>query len=365
MQITTPEALRASYERIWTVSDMRESADYYARCLDLAGARAGQRLLDVACGGGYLLMEAERRGLVTSGIDIADAALAKARRFAPKSDLRQGDAEVLPYADASFDVVTCLGSLEHFLRPPVALEEIRRVLAPGGRAIVVVPNQWFAYDVARGWLEGVGLSHGQESERYYSIAQARELVGHAFWIRHDEGWSPPAALARSTRPFRGRWRGAALRVYGWLRPRLPVAMAYVFVFVGSHAPDDAPAEVRPATDAVLPGGWHERENGHARWTASQAGVWLRLGATVRALVRHGEPDAAPLGIGIAVDGLTIGNGSAPSGEWAEISANVPPALRGTVQRVFLDCARTWSPADRGDPNDTRELGVSVQRIWSG
>ncbi|MDO8506893.1 MAG: class I SAM-dependent methyltransferase [Candidatus Limnocylindria bacterium] len=363
-QISTPEALRASYERIWTIADMRESADYYARCLDLAEARAGQRVLDVACGGGYLLMEAERRGLVTSGIDIADAALAKARRFAPKSELRQGDAEALPYADASFDIVTCLGSLEHFLRPPVALEEIRRVLAPGGRAIIVVPNQWFAYDVARGWLEGVGLSHGQESERYFSIAQARELVGHSFWIRHDEGWNPPAQLAHATRPFTGRWRGAALRVYGWLRPRLPIAMAYVFVFVGSHTPDDVPAEVRPATDTVLPGGWHEREGTFARWTASRAGVWLRLGSTVRALVRHGEPDASPLDIGIAVDRQTIGVGRAPAGTWVEISADVPPAMRGTVQRVFLDCARTWSPAERGDPNDTRELGVSVQRIWS-
>ncbi len=363
-QISTPEALRASYERIWTIADMRESADYYARCLDLAGARAGQRLLDVACGGGYLLMEAERRGLATSGIDIADAALVKARRFAPKSELRQGDAEALPYPDASFDIVTCLGSLEHFLRPAVALEEMRRVLAPGGRAIVVVPNQWFAYDVARGWLEGVGLSHGQESERYYSVAQARELVGHAFWIRHGEGWNPPAHLARSTRPFTGRWRGAALRVYGWLRPRLPMSMAYVFVFVGAHAPDDAPAEVRPATDAVLPGGWHEREGEFARWTAARAGVWLRLGSTVRAQVRHSEPDAPPLEVGIAIEGRRIGVGSAPSGSWTEISAEVPESLRGRVLRVFLDCAATWSPADRGEPNDTRELGVSVHRIWS-
>jgi SAM-dependent methyltransferase len=364
VQITTPEALRASYERIWTTTDMRESADYYARCLDLAGARAGQRVLDIACGGGYLLMEAERRGMVTSGIDIADAALAKARKIAPRSELRQGDAEALPYADGAFDVVTCLGSLEHFLRPEIALEEMRRVLAQGGRAIVVVPNQWFGYDVARGWIEGAGLWHGQESERYYSIAQARGLIGQAFWVRHSEGWNPPPALAQSTRPFTGRWRGAALRVYGWLRTRLPIAMAYVFVFVGSHAPDEAPVEVRPATDAVIPGGWHEREDTFARWTAARAGVWVRLGNSVRALVRGGEPGSAPLGITIAVERQIIGHGSAPAGEWVEIAADVPPALRGTVQRVYLAPEHTWSPAARGDSTDVRDLGVSVQRIWS-
>lgn len=363
-QITTPEALRASYERIWTTTDMRESPDYYARCLDLAGARAGQRVLDVACGGGYLLMEAEARGLVTSGIDIAEAALAKARAIAPKSELRQGDAEALPYADGAFDIVTCLGSLEHFLRPDVALEEMRRVLAPTGRAIVVVPNQWFAYDVARGWIEGVGLTHGQESERYYSIEQARELIGRAFWIRGEEGWNPPPHLAIATRPFTGRWRGTAYRVYGWLRRRLPIAMAYVFVFVGSHAPDDAPAEVRPATGAVLPGGWHERENDIARWTRARGGAWMRLGASVHALVRHGEPDAAPLDIGIAIERESIAVRSAPAGDWVEISADVPSALRGTVARVFLECGRTWSPVTHGIAEDTRELGVSVQRMWS-
>jgi SAM-dependent methyltransferase len=363
-QITTPEALRASYERIWTTTEMRESPDYYARCLDLAGARAGQRVLDVACGGGFLLMEAERRGLVTSGIDIADAALVKAKAIAPKSDLRQGDAEALPYADGAFDIVTCLGSLEHFLRPEVALEEMRRVLAPGGRAIVVVPNQWFAYDVARGWIEGAGLSHGQESERYYSIAQARELIGRAFWIRHDEGWNPPSHLARSTRPFTGRWRRAALRVYGWLRPRLPIAMAYVFVFVGSHAPDDAPSDVHPGKDAVLPGGWHGDEGEFARWTRSRGGAWLRVGSRLRALVRHGEPGASPLDVGIAIDGRTLATRSVPHGDWIEISAEVPAALRGTVQRVFLEPARTWSPAARGTSDDTRDLGVSVNRIWS-
>lgn len=363
-QITTPDALRASYERIWTRTEMRESPDYYQRCLDLTHPRPGERLLDVACGGGFFLMEAERRGLVTSGIDIAEAALAKAKLVAPKSELRQGDAEALPYPDASFDIVTCLGSAEHFLRPKIALEEMRRVLAPGGRAVVVVPNQWFAYDVVRGWVEGIGLSHGQESENYFSIDEARQLIGTAFWITHSEGWNPPARLANATRPFKGRWRRVALRVYGWLRPRLPISAAYVFVFVGAHAPDDAPGEVRPGTSALLVGDWHESEGEYARWTGKTGGVWLRLGGRVHALVRHSEPNGVPLDVGVVVDRQRVATGSAPTGEWTELVADVPEAMRGTIQRVFLDCATTWSPAERGDPNDTRELGVSVQRIWS-
>ena len=363
-QIHTPEDLRANYEHIWSTTDMRESQEYYARCLALAKPKTGDRVLDVACGGGYLLMEAERAGLRSFGIDIADAALARAKRFAPKSDLRRGDAEALPYADGSFEIVTCLGSLEHFLDPPKALEEMRRVLAPGGRAIVVVPNQWFAYDVVRGWIEGAGLSHGQESERYFSITQARALIGATFAIAHDEGWNPPTQLADQTRPFVGRWRRAALRVYGWLRPRLPIAMAYVFVFVGTHAPEQAPASVSPGKGGVLPGGWQEPEGDYARWTGAKAGVWLRLGSRITATVRHSEPDGPPLGLRMVVEGTEIATAQVPAEAWTDVSGAVPEALRGTAQRVYLVPDRTWSPADRGASGDMRRLGVSVQRIWS-
>ena len=363
-QIHTPEDLRANYEHIWSSTDMRESQEYYARCLALATPKAGDRVLDVACGGGYLLMEAERAGLRSFGIDIAEAALARARTFAPKSDLRRGDAELLPYPDGSFEIVTCLGSLEHFLSPPKALEEMRRVLAPGGRAVVVVPNQWFAYDVVRGWIEGAGLSHGQESERYFSIAQARALVGATFAITHDEGWNPPPKLADQTRPFVGRWRRAVLRVYGWLRPRLPIGMAYVFVFVGAHAPENAPASVSPGTGGVISGGWHEPEGDFARWTGARAGVWLRLGSRISATVRHGEPSGAPLGLHIEVEETEIARAQVPAESWTDVSGAVPEALRGTVQRVYLVPDRTWSPSEHGASGDQRSLAVSVQRVWS-
>lgn len=359
----TPEALRAGYERIWKTTDMRESQEYYARCLALARPLRGGTVLDVACGGGYLLMEAERAGLEAHGIDIAQAAIDRAKTFAPKSILVRGDAEALPYADASFDVVTCLGSLEHFLDPPKALEEMRRVLKPDGRAVVVVPNQWFAYDVARGWIEGKGLWHGQESERYFSIGQARELIGASFAVTHEEGWNPPRALAQSTRPFTGRFRGAALRVYGWLRPRLPIAASYVFVFVGAKAPDDAPSAVLPFRDAVIPGGWHAPEES-SRWTSGPAAVWLRLGSKIEAELLHFEPKTDRLKVQFMIDRTAVGAVDVPHGAFTTVSVDVPPALRGMIARVTIVPERTWSPVDHGVRDDTRTLGVSVRKIAS-
>ena len=359
----TPDALRAGYERIWKTTDMRESQEYYARCLALATPVPGDKVLDVACGGGYLLMEAERRGLEAHGIDIAQAALDRARTFAPKSTLVRGDAEALPYADGSFEIVTCLGSLEHFIDPPKALEEMRRVLAPGGRAVVVVPNQWFAYDVARGWIEGKGLWHGQESERYFSIGEARALIGASFAITHEEGWSPPRALAQATRPFTGRYASAATRVYGWLRSRLPISAAYVFVFVGTRTPADAPSLVWPFRDPVVPGGWHAPE-ASSRWTNGPASVFLRLGSKIEVNLLHDEPNGATLPVSLLVDAASIGTVQVPPHGFTDISFDVPPALRGTVARVTIAPARTWSPADHGVRDDVRTLGVSVRKIAS-
>ena len=359
----TPDALRAGYERIWKTTDMRESQEYYARCLALALPKPGDTVLDVACGGGYLLMEAEYLGLEAHGIDIAQAAIDRARTFAPKAKLERGDAEVLPYADGSFEIVTCLGSLEHFLDPPKALEEMRRVLAPGGRAVVVVPNQWFAYDVARGWIEGQGLWHGQESERYFSIDEARRLIGASFAVTHEEGWNPPRALAQATRPFTGRFRGAAARVYGWVRPRLPIAASYVFVFVGRKTPDSAPSLVWPFRDTVVPGGWHAPEES-SRWTSGAASLWLRLGSKIEANLLHDEPNGSDLPVSLRVDAADLGTVTLPPHKWQDVPVQVPAHLRGTIARVTIAPSRTWSPADHGVRDDVRTLGVSVRKVAS-
>jgi len=145
---------------------------------------------------------------------------------------------------------------------------------------------------------------------------------------------------------------------------LPIAMAYVFVFVGRHAPADAPGTVEPASGGVIPGGWNDVEGPESRWTAGRAGVWLRLGSTVTASVLHDEPGDARLGCALSIEGEQIASAELPAHAWTDISAAVPERYRGTIQRVYLEPARTWSPFDHGTREDMRTLGVSVRRIAS-
>ena len=103
----------------------------------------GKHVLDIACGTGQWLRYLQGRGAKVAGIDISERALQVARELLPDADLQQGVAESLPFDDAQFDFVTCLGSLEHFLDQPAALREMRRVAKPGARFLILVPNAGF------------------------------------------------------------------------------------------------------------------------------------------------------------------------------------------------------------------------------
>jgi SAM-dependent methyltransferase len=106
--------------------------------LDAAGVRAGHHVLDVATGAGYVATAAHARGAKVIGLDFSAAQVELAKRICPPVDFRQGDAENLPFGDASFDAVVmglCLLHLPHAER---GVAEAFRVLRPGGRFAATV-----------------------------------------------------------------------------------------------------------------------------------------------------------------------------------------------------------------------------------
>jgi len=94
---------------------------------------AGQNILDVACGLGFLTQAASDAGARAIGLDFSEAMLSVATRLHPLRHFDPGDAEALPYADQSFDAVISSFGIHHAPNPMNALKEARRVLRPGGR----------------------------------------------------------------------------------------------------------------------------------------------------------------------------------------------------------------------------------------
>jgi ubiquinone/menaquinone biosynthesis C-methylase UbiE len=107
-----------------------------AQLVKHAGVRGGQKVLDVACGTGPTAVTAARLGAKVTALDLTPELLNRARQNAKIAEVEiewhEGDAEHLPFADATFDVV--LSQYGHIFapRPAVAIAEMLRVLKPGG-----------------------------------------------------------------------------------------------------------------------------------------------------------------------------------------------------------------------------------------
>lgn len=136
--------LKTKLETVWTTGDygwvargMQDSAEaFMAEHLPAPG----ERVLDIACGTGQLAIPCARAGAEVTGLDLSEAWLAQARERAAAEglDIRldQGDAEAMPYPDASFDMVVSLIGVMFAPRPERAAAEMLRVCRPGGRILM-------------------------------------------------------------------------------------------------------------------------------------------------------------------------------------------------------------------------------------
>ena len=151
----------------------------------------GRRALELGCGPGKFVAMLASLGYEVTGIDphgFAEWELIRARH---RVDLRDGvAAEELPFADASFDAVACLGALLYFDDPLRGLREMRRVLREGGRLVLRTVNRENAY------TRRTGRRLDPASRNLYTLEELRRLVAEAgFRVERAFSWGfwPPYA----------------------------------------------------------------------------------------------------------------------------------------------------------------------------
>ena len=182
-----------------------------------------------------ILAWASRQGARAFGVDISEPTVMQAcgafdGRPGDASRLKGavGDVRDLPFRDASFDAVYSMGTIEHFDETERAVGEMARVLKPGGRAIIGVPNRHdpFLRPLLAAALQAVGL-YGYGYEKSYSRRALREMLERAGL----------EVIAETAILFIPGWlRMLDLACHSWCRPmaRITGALVRPFVFLDRH-----------------------------------------------------------------------------------------------------------------------------------
>jgi 2-polyprenyl-6-hydroxyphenyl methylase/3-demethylubiquinone-9 3-methyltransferase len=202
----------------------------------------GLATLDVGCGGGLLTEALAQLGCAVTGVDPSAPSLATAREHAAQSGLAityvTAPAEHLPFADASFALVTCCDVLEHLAVPDLALGEIARVLAPGGLFLYDTLNRTLP-----SWLVMIGLAQWLPATRvvppglhdwrcFIRPAELhRSITCHGLTLLGETGLLPrttPLAALRAIRQCRrGTITYAELGRHIALRPSALRSISYI------------------------------------------------------------------------------------------------------------------------------------------
>lgn len=162
------------------------------RLLETARPSPGERVLDVACGTGIasrLAAEAVGPDGSVSGLDANPGMLQVARTVVPDGvEWHEGDAEDVPFAEASFDLVLCSIGLQFFADKEKAAAEMGRVLAPGGRAVWCTPGPTPPMFQA---IDGVLVDHlGPGASMFVHAVFAFHDPAEARWLMEGAGFDP-------------------------------------------------------------------------------------------------------------------------------------------------------------------------------
>lgn len=197
------------------------------------GDAAGKDVLEIGVGLGADHANFAKHGARLTGIDLTDRAIEHTKRrlekFGLKSNLAIGDAENLPFRSASFDMVYSWGVLHHSPNTKISIEEVHRVLRPGGVAKIMIYHKysmvgymlWIRYALLRlRPLTGLGDIYSQYLEspgtKAYSVSEARELFGRFGSVIIETHLTHADLLASAAGQ---RHRGPLLSVARWLWPR--------------------------------------------------------------------------------------------------------------------------------------------------
>lgn len=182
----------------------------------------GNRVLDIGCGVGWALQYCFQKGLQCVGFDISERAIRLAKSILGDNiSALVADGEHLPFASSSFDIVSSLGTIEHFSSPTRGLGEISSISKEGSQILLVVPNSYWLLNKTKFYT-----GTEQPQEMLATIGQWARLFRRHGLIVQSIGKDIGPRVLKNKHPL-GILKRAVLKI----TIALPVSLAYQFVFV--------------------------------------------------------------------------------------------------------------------------------------
>jgi SAM-dependent methyltransferase len=166
-----------SYETIYGTVGIRHTDSFYAWLVGLMRVEPGCSLLDISCGEGSLGRLAAQAGAQSFGLDLSEAAVRAGLAETRQARFVVGNAQDLPFGAGTFDRVSNIGSLEHYLDPARGAAEMARVMRPEGLACVLLPNIYSLLDnVWHAFRHGRTVEDNQPIQRYAARFEWQDLL---------------------------------------------------------------------------------------------------------------------------------------------------------------------------------------------
>jgi ubiquinone/menaquinone biosynthesis C-methylase UbiE len=192
--------MEGSTARWYDRTTRKDMPEFKALAVRIAGTLSpSAQVLEVAPGPGFLSIELARRGLQVRAVDISKTFVEIARRNAaeegvsPRFEL--GNASALPVEDASVDFVVCRAAFKNFTEPVKALAEMRRVLRPGGVALLIDMRRDTTLSEIKRYVDGLRVSR---LNRWFMMFVFRNmLIKRAYLLEEirrmarEAGWTEP------------------------------------------------------------------------------------------------------------------------------------------------------------------------------
>jgi ubiquinone/menaquinone biosynthesis C-methylase UbiE len=189
--------MEGSTARWYDRTTRKDMPEFKALALRIAAVvPAGGSVLEVAPGPGFLSIELAKRGLQVRGVDISKTFVQIAKRNADADGVQAcfelGNAAALPVEDGSVDFVVCRAAFKNFSEPVKALSEMRRVLRPGGTALLIDMRRDVNVGELKRYVDGLGVNllnrwfmmvvfRGMLIKRAYRLQEIRNMAIEAGW----------------------------------------------------------------------------------------------------------------------------------------------------------------------------------------